>query len=84
MNIGISEACNQASDAEKGMIESRLAILFVPESIVEAERTDMDKDKFILVNCRYRSSAEDFAKIIMQFMLSVLKLELQKMCYVGT
>ena len=49
MNIAFSEACNQASDAEKDKIEIRQAIPIVPESIVESERTDKNKDEFISV-----------------------------------
>ena len=44
MNIAIPEACKQASDAKKGKIEIRPAIPFVPESTVEPERTDKNKD----------------------------------------
>ena len=40
MNIAISEACKQASDAEKGKIEIRPAIPFVPELTVELDRTN--------------------------------------------
>ena len=58
-NIAILELCKQASDAEKGMIEIRPAIPFVPESTVEPERTDKNKDEFISVTCRYRPSAGD-------------------------
>ena len=50
MNIAISEACKQASDAEKGKIEIRPAIPFVPESTVESDRTDKNKDEFISVS----------------------------------
>ena len=57
MNIAISEACKQVSDAEKGKIEIRLAIPFVPESTVESDRTDKNKDEFISVTCRYRPSS---------------------------
>ena len=35
MNIAISEACKHASDAEKGKIEIRPAISFVPETTVD-------------------------------------------------
>ena len=62
MNIAISEACKQASDAEKGKIEIRPAIPFVPESTVESDRTDKNKDEFISVTCRYRPSAGDSKK----------------------
>ena len=62
MNIAISEACKQASDAEKGKIEIRAAIPFVPESTVESDRTDKNKDEFISVTCRYRPSAGDSKK----------------------
>ena len=54
MNIAIAEACSSASDAEKGKIEIRPAIPFVPESAVESERTEKNKDDFIAVTCRYR------------------------------
>ena len=40
MHIAIFKACSQASGAEKGTIEIRPAIPFVPELIVELERTD--------------------------------------------
>ena len=59
MNITITEACTQASDAEKGKIEIRPAIPFVPETTVETDRTDKNKDEFISVTCRYRPSAKD-------------------------
>ena len=49
MNIAISEACKQASDVKKGKIEIRPAISFVPESTVESDRTDKNKDEFISV-----------------------------------
>ena len=62
MNIAISKACKQASDAEKGKIEIRPAILFVPESTIESDRTNKNKDEFIQVNCRYRPSAGDSKK----------------------
>ena len=62
MNIAISEACKQASDAEKGKIEIRPAIPFVSESTVESDRTDKNKDEFISVTCRYRPSAGDSKK----------------------
>ena len=62
MNIAISEAYKQASDAEKGKIEIRPAIPFVPESTVESDRTDKNKDKFISVTCKYRPSAGDSKK----------------------
>ena len=61
-NIAILELCKQASDAEKGMIEIRPAIPFVPESTVESERTGKNKDEFILVTCGYRPSAGDSKK----------------------
>ena len=48
MNIAISEVCKHASDTEKGKIEIRPAIPFVPESIVESERNDKNKDELIL------------------------------------
>ena len=38
MNIAISEACKQASDAKKGKIEIKQAIPFVPESTVESDK----------------------------------------------
>ena len=44
MNIAISEACEQESDAEKSKIEIRSAIPFVPESTVESDRIDKNKD----------------------------------------
>ena len=81
MNIAISEACKQAIDAEKGKIEIRPAIPFVPESTVESDRTDKNKDEFISVTCRYMPSAGDSKK---NNKPSVLKLELQKMYYSGT
>ena len=59
MNNAISEACKQTSDAEKGKIEIRPAIPFVPESIVESDRTNKNKDEFISVTCSYRPSAYD-------------------------
>ena len=62
MNIAIAEACNSASDAEKCKIEIRPAIPFVPESAVESERTEKNKDDFIAVTCRYRPSAGDSKK----------------------
>ena len=65
MNIAIAEACSKASDAEKGKIEIRPAIPFVPESAVESDRTEKNKDDFIAVTCRYRPSAGDSKKIIM-------------------
>ena len=58
MNFAISEACKQASDAEKGKIEIRPAIPFVPESTVESDRIDKNKDEFISVTCRYRPSVQ--------------------------
>ena len=60
--MAISETCKQASDAEKGKIEIRPATPFVPESTVELDRTDKNKDEFISVTCRYRSSAGDSKK----------------------
>ena len=62
MNIAIAEACSKASDAEKGKIEIRPAIPFVPESAVESDRTEKNKDDFIAVTCRYRPSAGDSKK----------------------
>ena len=62
INIAISEACSQASDAKKGKIEFRPAIPFVPESAVESDQTDKNKDDFISVTCRYRPSAGDSKK----------------------
>ena len=38
------------------------AIPFVPESTVESDRTDKNKDEFISVTCRYRPSARDSKK----------------------
>ena len=43
------EACNQASNTENGKIEMIPAILFEPESTVESERFEMNKEKFISV-----------------------------------
>ena len=54
-------ACN----TKKGKIEIRQAILFVPESTVESERSGKNKDEFISVTCRYRPSAGLPRKIIM-------------------
>ena len=48
MNIAIFEVCKQASDVKKGKIEIRPAISFVPESTVESDRTDKNKDEFFL------------------------------------
>ena len=62
MNIDISEASNQASDAEKGKIDIRTIIPFAPESTVEIETTDKNKDEFISVTCRYRPNAGDSNK----------------------
>ena len=84
MNIAISEACKQTSDAKKGKIEIRPDISFVPESSVESDRTDKNKDEFILVTCRYRPSAGDSKKNNYVIHPSILKLELQKMYYGGT
>ena len=47
MNIAISEVCKQVSDAKKGKIEIRPAIPFVPESTVESDWTNKNKDEFI-------------------------------------
>ena len=47
MNIAIAEACSKSSDAEKGKIEIRPAIPFIPESAVDSERTEKNKDDFI-------------------------------------
>ena len=57
MNIAIAEACSKASDTEKGRIETRPAIPIVPESTVESDWTEKNKDGFIAVTCRYRPSA---------------------------
>ena len=62
MNIAIAEACSKAGDAEKGKIEIRPAIPFVPESAVESDRTDKNKDDFIAVTCRYRPSSSGDSK----------------------
>ena len=62
MNIAIAEACSKSSDAEKGKIEIRPAIPFIPESAVDSERTEKNKDDFITVTCRYRPSAGDSKK----------------------
>ena len=62
MNIAISEACKQTSDTKKDKIEIRPAIPFIPESTVESDRTDKNKDEFISVTCRYRPSAGDSKK----------------------
>ena len=62
MIIAISKACSYISDAEKGKIETRPVISFVPESTVDAERTDKNKDELILVTCRYRPRAEGSKK----------------------
>ena len=62
MNIAISEVCKQASGAEKDKIEIRPAIPFVPESTVESDRTEKNKDRFISVPCRYRPNAGDSKK----------------------
>ena len=57
MNIAISEACKQASDAKKGKIEIRPAFPFVPESTVESDSTNKNS-----VTCMYRPSAGDSKK----------------------
>ena len=62
MNIAISEACKEASDAEKGKIQIRPAIPFVPESTVESDRTNKNEDESISVTYRYRPSAGDSKK----------------------
>ena len=62
MNIAIAEAYSKASDAEKGKIEIRPAIPFVPESAVESDRTDKNKNDFISVTCMYRPSSGDSKK----------------------
>ena len=59
MNIANSTVCSPTSHAEKGKIEIRTAITFLPESTVESEMTDKNIDALILVACRYRPSAED-------------------------
>ena len=53
---------SKASDVEKGKIDIRSAIPFVPESAVESDRTDKNKDDFFAVTCRYRPSAGDSKK----------------------
>ena len=62
MNATISEVYSKTSDAEKSNIEIRPTIPFVPESTVEAERTDKNRVIFILVTCRQRPSAGDSKK----------------------
>ena len=57
MNGTIYKVCSQASDTEKGKIAIRPAIHFVPEYVIESERTEKNKDEFIAVV--YRSSARD-------------------------
>ena len=57
-----SKACSQVSNSEKGKIEIRPAIPFVPESTVDVERIDKNKDEFISLIYRYRPSARDSKK----------------------
>ena len=52
----------RASDVEKGKIEIRPTIPFVPESTVDLDRTDKNKNEFISVTCRYRPSVGDSKK----------------------
>ena len=62
MDIAISKVCSHASDAEKGKIDIRPDIPFVPESTLESDRTGKNNGEFILVTRRYRPSTRDFKK----------------------
>ena len=64
MNITISEVYNQAKDIEKGKIEIMSAIPFVKESTVGSERTEKNKNGFIAVICKYRSSTRKSKRIL--------------------
>ena len=59
MDIAISDVYSYVSDAEKGKIDIRPLIPFVPEYTLESERTDKNNGAFILVTCRYRHSTRD-------------------------
>ena len=50
MNIAISEACKQLCDAEKGKIEIRPAIPFVPESTMESDRINKNQGRIYFSN----------------------------------
>ena len=85
MNIAIAEVCSKASDAEKGRIEIRPAISFEPESAVEFDRTDKNKDDFIAVTCRYRPSAGDYKKNNYVIQAKCFETGLtERMHYIGT
>ena len=60
--IVISESCASAADAEKGKIEICSAIPFIPESNVDGDRADENKDDLIAVTCRCRPSAGNSKK----------------------
>ena len=85
MNIAIAEGCSKASDAEKGKIEIRPDIPFVPASAVESDRTDKNKYDFVAVTCRYRHSAGDSKKknYVIQAK-NILRLGPERMYYIGT
>ena len=62
MGITISEVGRKAGVAEKGKIEIRLGITFIPESTVGSETPGENGDDLFSVMYRWRSSAGVFKK----------------------
>ena len=65
MNVAISKSYMQASGTEKGDIEIRPTIPFLPGQTVGSERTEKNRDEFLTVTCRYRPIAGNSTGIIM-------------------